>query len=85
MINKKNILAYALHREIFSGYYSMPNKKHIYHLIGLKFYSFLAFLFSACFLTAIIIYDVIRKILMIKNNDQVADTKENKVEIPETE
>jgi hypothetical protein len=66
----------------------MPSKKHIYHLISLKFYSFLAFLFSACFLTAIVIHDAIRKILMIKNNqnnDQVADTKENKVEIPKAE
>ena len=66
----------------------MPTKKYIYHLISHKFYSFVAFLFSACFITAIVIHDVIRKILMIKNNannDQVADTKENKVEIHEAE
>jgi hypothetical protein len=66
----------------------MPTKKNIYHLVSLKFYSFLAFLFSACFLTAIVIHDAIRKILMIKNNEtneQVAGTKENKVEIPEAE
>jgi hypothetical protein len=88
MKNEKDHFNLCTSQINFQQDYSMPTKKYIYHLISLKFYSFLAFLFSAGFLIAIVIHDAIRKMLMKKNNeskDQVADTKENTINIHEAE